>query len=482
MSWEILIIMPHNPGDVVMALHAADQLKRLLPHANIDLMTGEECVELMGHAASLRSILAIPRSALQAKWRSGNPQAAIQALENWLKGIEKLHYQLAINFFQGPFGAFIQSFIIADKKIGLELKDGQRFATGSRILEHLFAIPAARGQNPFHVIDLYRLAALQALPFPFPTEKSAFKAELAPFSSPFSLDFPPQSYFVFHPGAAFPGKRWPTSKWAQLATLTLEAGHKIVWTGSHEEKAWMEEIAAKIPRIDSENQINKVGETTWQEAISLYRGAQRVVCGDTAAMHIAAAMGIPVIALFGPTNPVETGPYGPNHLIIHAQPTLSSDFLLNSECPQLTKIDPEGLAHLLLTGQTDGFPPDTLWSTEWDTTHGIQILRDRNDQIHPFQKQAETWLKLFLSDKLVLSHPSVTTLGIALKKARESPTSDSLKNLDQAERIHAEETHHQLVWEAYRVALNGLPVNPLSLHLHLRQDLLARAETEFSIF
>jgi ADP-heptose:LPS heptosyltransferase len=64
---------------------------------------------------------------------------------------------------------------------------------------------------------------------------------------------------------------------------------------------------------------NFSGKTTLMELAALYEKAAFVISTDTGPMHLAAAVGTPVIALFGPTAPWRTGPYGPGHQIVRAQ-------------------------------------------------------------------------------------------------------------------------------------------------------------------
>jgi ADP-heptose:LPS heptosyltransferase len=64
--------------------------------------------------------------------------------------------------------------------------------------------------------------------------------------------------------------------------------------------------------------LSLAGETDIRELICIIKGARYMITNDSGPMHIAAACGVPVIAIFGPTNPVLTGPYGPNNIIVQS--------------------------------------------------------------------------------------------------------------------------------------------------------------------
>ncbi len=466
---DLLLFMPHNPGDVVMALHVAAEWRRRFPAAPIDFITGEECRDLVGHVPMLRAVSALPGPAWRGLQGSGNFSGAVQAVSQWITDLENLRYGLAVNLFQGRLGGLVQSFVSADRKIGLELKDGSRFEFGSRVLEHLAAVPAQREGNPFHAVDLYRLAVAEALGLPWNhdlAQRPIF--DLPPSPAP----FPHRGFLLLHPGAAFPGKRWPAVRWIRLAQLCLAAGERLVFTGSAEEKNFVGSIVAALPSGQSVEYADLSGATTLRSVAALCGAARQVVCGDTAVMHLAAAVGTPVLALFGPSNPVETGPYGLGHRVIQTRFSFAADLHFEDPCPELEALPAEAVADLLLHDSAAGLPAGSVWRTDWDMATGMQILRDRLGRLHPFQTDMQTWLR-------VLTHPPAaapeTALGRALDAAQSSPNRDNLNLLEKEERRWAEQTGTSLVWEAYRIALNGLPVLPLPRHLHLRAQRWRRA-------
>ncbi|GAC1604520.1 MAG: lipopolysaccharide heptosyltransferase II [Ramlibacter sp.] len=112
----------------------------------------------------------------------------------------------------------------------------------------------------------------------------------------------PQAYFAFAPGAEFgSSKRWPASHYARLA-LTLD--RPVVLLGSAKEVPLCDEIAQAAPG----RCLNLAGRTALQEAFALICAAQAVVSNDSGLMHVAAAFGVPQVALFGSSSPLHTPP------------------------------------------------------------------------------------------------------------------------------------------------------------------------------
>lgn len=118
----------------------------------------------------------------------------------------------------------------------------------------------------------------------------------------------PGSFVCFNPGANWPVKRWAPHKFAILADLLDEAYQlMIVITGSKQDESLAAQILAKT---ESRRIISLCGQTSIRGLGAVFASARCVVTADSGPLHIAAGVGTPSIALFGPTDPVETGPRG----------------------------------------------------------------------------------------------------------------------------------------------------------------------------
>ncbi len=124
-----------------------------------------------------------------------------------------------------------------------------------------------------------------------------------------------QGLIVLHPGARWVTKLWPAAGWAAVADWLAAQGFTVALTGSAADRALAAAISARVQRP----LLTLAGETTLGELAALFRRARVAVTTDTGPMHLAAALGTPVVALFGPTAPWRTGPFGAGHEIVRLQ-------------------------------------------------------------------------------------------------------------------------------------------------------------------
>jgi heptosyltransferase-1 len=127
----------------------------------------------------------------------------------------------------------------------------------------------------------------------------------------------PRSGFVLvNPFGRWRSKIWPAERWAALIRrLRVEVGAAVVVAGGPDEERAAQRLLALLAPAPPPS---LAGKTSLAEAICLYRRAALVVSGDSGPAHAAAAVGTPVVALFGPTWPERNGPWGKSHRVIQA--------------------------------------------------------------------------------------------------------------------------------------------------------------------
>ncbi|MCZ2858418.1 glycosyltransferase family 9 protein [Blastococcus sp. VKM Ac-2987] len=124
---------------------------------------------------------------------------------------------------------------------------------------------------------------------------------------------------VVHPGAAFPGRRWPPDRFAAIARHLADAGHDVRITGGPAEVGLARAVAAAAGLGES---AVLAGRTTSTELAAVVAAARLVVCGDTGVAHLATAYRRPSVVLFGPVSPALWGPplrpgeHGPLHRVL----------------------------------------------------------------------------------------------------------------------------------------------------------------------
>jgi ADP-heptose:LPS heptosyltransferase len=112
---------------------------------------------------------------------------------------------------------------------------------------------------------------------------------------------------LIHPGAASGARRWPPERWAEVALAERAAGRRVAITGSAAERPLADRVARAAGLPDA---AVLAGRTDLLELTAAVAAAARVACGDTGIAHLATALGIPSVVLFGPTPPAEWGPPG----------------------------------------------------------------------------------------------------------------------------------------------------------------------------
>ncbi|HKP96617.1 MAG TPA: glycosyltransferase family 9 protein [Fibrobacteria bacterium] len=505
MNGPVLVILPHNPGDVVMALLAIRRIKAEHAGLEVDYLVSEECLDLVRGSPLIRRAIAIPKRALKGHWSAGDAAAVSECLESFLADLASVRYRLSANLFQERSGALLQAFVEADRKIGLELIDGAVFQVKSRFLEHLSAIPADRGGNGWHVVDIYVRALARALdegrpgdalrppPKRRPPERRAENAAslLPPLIRPEACkSLAPGEYLAFHPGSAWAGKRWPESHWAALASRCARAGFPIAFTGAPEEKPVMERIRSAMDAAARGAMVDCIGATSLAGAAWVCAHARMVITGDTVAMHLAAAAGVQTLSLFGASNPVETGPYGKGHVLIQTDANPPPDLAFEKEHPGLAHLGADEVADYLL----EGIPPPgfAMWETGWDEARRMQILTDARRLPHPSLVRAAGLMRVLdrehgrgggtsgsggsalAAETPLRPMPGPDDPRDKLRGALEACLGDAgtgnLAALEACERELAADTQASLVWEAYRIAVNGLSLRDLRAHLAARRE------------
>lgn len=131
------------------------------------------------------------------------------------------------------------------------------------------------------------------------------------------------------PGAEYgPAKRWLPERFAEVAAaISAETNAKWILFGTKNDQSIGEKIATAL----GEDCVNRIGQTTLDELISELRNCRALLTNDTGTMHLAALLGVPLVAVFGSTEPSLTGPLGNGQVIIRRHVECSPCFL--RECP-----------------------------------------------------------------------------------------------------------------------------------------------------
>jgi heptosyltransferase I len=166
-------------------------------------------------------------------------------------------------------------------------------------------------------IEVVSRAADESLPHVaalLPTEKKA-EATAAALTEPFVL---------LNPGAGWGAKRWPIERYAEVARALHDGGYSIVVNAGPGE----EHIGEELRRLAGEY-VSSV-RSTLTELIAITRRASLLIAGDTGPLHLASALGIPTVGIFGPTDPARNGPFGGSFRVLR-HPESKRDHTRRSE-------------------------------------------------------------------------------------------------------------------------------------------------------
>lgn len=286
---RILLIKPSAIGDVVHTLPVWNLLRKHWPGATISWLVTPGCAGLLDGLSGL-NVIRFERGRLASAWRSGSAAKELLGLGKWLRD---MRFDLVIDL-QGLFRSGWMTWQTrAPVRIGF--KNAREFAWAF----YTHRVPVETTEQ--HATNRY-LKVLAALGVP-----------TSPIEYPFALDDRDRAhverllpagakYAVLLPGTNWATKRWPVEKFARLvAPLRQRFGLEVAVAGGPD----VEELAVRIPEAR-----NLVGQTNLRQLVALLDRADLVVANDSGPMHIAAALGRPLVTLYGPTNPVRTGPYG----------------------------------------------------------------------------------------------------------------------------------------------------------------------------
>lgn len=446
-----LLILPNNPGDVLMGLHAAAALKARHPSDSVAFAVDSECAILVRGNPCVDLCLEIPRKAIREQ--TTRHQAA-PLLDAFLRQCQNYGADIVINLFQGDYGAILSALIPAARHLG-KYYDAVlgRIVVKDPWSQYLWAIPAHRLANPLHVVDIFLRICNATAPTPPRLLLPAIPAETA---ATLQQQLPGHPFIAFQPGSAVSSKQWPLAHWIRLGQLLCaHTPFAIVLLGAPQESPLCAALAAQLP---AHRVHNLCGKTTLLSVKYPLERARLLLSGDTFAMHLASALRIPVLALFGPSNPIETGPYMPGALVLQSSaPTLGQN-LFDGHTASLETIAPE-LVFDVMQGRSH---PAQLRQSYWSHQH-LQWTPSPGTQAN-----------ITYPLSIDLPEPSGPHMQLLQSQTRQiqalltETTPQALAELSRREQEIARMTDQSIGMEMYRMALNALPSAPLHDHLRSR--------------
>ncbi|MCL6622642.1 MAG: lipopolysaccharide heptosyltransferase I [Syntrophobacterales bacterium] len=309
---RLLLIKLSSFGDVIHALPTLEALREAYPRAVITWLVEEVFAPLLSGHPALDRVWVVPRV------RPGRPGAFrdVHRLLTMARQLRQERFDAVLDL-QGLLKSALWTALApSPRKVGYD---------GTRELSYL---PLTERLPPYdpeaHAVRRYLEVArhLGATP----GEPRFRLGHLV--QEPRGLGEKGGPLVVLHPGARWPSKLWPVEHWAALAAALGHEGFRVALTGSDADRGLTQAIASRV----GDEVLDLAGRTDLGELAWVLQRARLMVSVDTGPMHLAAALGTPVVALFGPTAPWRTGPFGPGHEVVRLG--LPCSPCLKRRCPE----------------------------------------------------------------------------------------------------------------------------------------------------
>lgn len=336
-SSRILIVRTSAMGDIVHALPVLNRLRQDFPEARIGWVVEQVFAPLLEGHPDLDAVIPV---GLRTWRRRPLAKQAWRELAEFWKALDDFSADTVLDLMGSHKAGIIAALTLADRRLGLAIRDRREPSSAIWLSE------TAPAQGT-HAVD-HMLSVLEAGHLGTSTGADvSFAGDRLP-AEPWGDDPPSgKDFALLHPCTAWSNKDYPVTSWAMVArTIKREAGLDVwVAWGPGEENAALEvaERAAE-PGVRVFPHL-----ATLPQLIALSREARLVLGGDTGPIHLAHALGTPVVCVMGPTDPERNGPYrAPAHTVVDRLPCSFCYQRFDEAKACLLNISPERVAEKAL--------------------------------------------------------------------------------------------------------------------------------------
>jgi heptosyltransferase-1 len=296
---NILLIKPSSLGDIVHAMPTCAAIRRAYPKARLTWLVKRQWAGLVERIDGVDRVWPVEST-----------------LKGWLSEVSSLRaerFDLVVDL-QGLFRSAAIGWLS-----GSPLRVG--FANGREGSPWFYSRRVPVPQLEMHAVDRYLLVAKAVGAVESGAPEFRFRVPQTDYEEVDRLlsrsgVMPGTSWVALNVSARWPTKRWPAASFAEVADRLQQDGYgAVVMIGGPDERA---DVAAVSGMMNSPA-VNLAGATTVGLLPALLSRASLLITNDSGPVHIAAAVGIPMVALFGPTSAVRTGPYGMGHSVLTGQ-------------------------------------------------------------------------------------------------------------------------------------------------------------------
>jgi heptosyltransferase-3 len=308
-----LVTKLRHHGDVLLAAPVFGTLKRAAPQLEIDALVYEETAPILAGHPAIARIHTIDRD-----WKRRGLLAQGRAELALLRTLRARRYDLLVHLTEHPRGLTLVRALRPRFAVARERTRHAR--AWRRHFTHLYHLPSA---TPRHAVEANLDALRRIGVYPDGDDKRVVlvpgaAAEARAQSLLAGRGLAPRTFVQLHPGSRWLFKCWPAQRVAALVELLASDGLALVLTGAPDahERALADAILGALSHPARAHVTDLVGALALRELAALAGQARVFVGVDSAPMHIAAAMGTPTVALFGPSCALEWGPWQVSRRVI----------------------------------------------------------------------------------------------------------------------------------------------------------------------
>jgi heptosyltransferase-3 len=304
-----LVVKLRHHGDVLLASPVFSVLRAHAPHLEIDALVYDDTREMLALHPAIATVHTVGRG-----WRAAPLGARLAAEARLLRALRARGYDLLVNLTEHPRGAWLARLLAPRWSVAPEQAHRGRLWRSS--FTHLFRRP---GHARRHVVEVNLDALRRIGVYPAEDERALVlvpgdEAEADIRNRMAALGLAERGFVHIHPASRWRFKCWPADRTAALIERLAAAGERVVLTAAPSEAEL--DLVRAIRAACRADTIDLSGQLTLKQLAALTGRAKLFVGVDSAPMHIAAAMGTPVVALFGPSGELEWGPWCVPHRVI----------------------------------------------------------------------------------------------------------------------------------------------------------------------
>jgi heptosyltransferase-1 len=315
---RLLVVRLSAMGDIIHTLPAVAALREAFPHATLGWLVEERWAELLCTLRYPRSGRRSPQRPLVDRVHVVNTAAwrrSLLSFNTWqqmavsLSELRGLGYQTAVDFQGAVRTALLARWSGASVVYG----DVQPRENAASMWYTRQVMTAG-----VHVVQQALALAEAVIQRSVPASKVDFPVDTDAENRITALAGEARDFAILNPGAGWGAKQWPAARYGLVASeLAKDGMRSLINYGPGEEEL------AEAVESSSAGAAQKIF-CSISELIALTRRARLFIGGDTGPMHLAAALQIPVVAIFGPTNPARNGPFGTSSIVLRSASSLTS--------------------------------------------------------------------------------------------------------------------------------------------------------------